>query len=74
VEEKVEAKDLKQLWNAPEDEALVIVNQDIPRELELMLIAALMTYSMGNKSIDYMLNKYRDHWEAILESKEATHQ
>lgn len=38
-----------------------------PLRLKLMVLAALKTYEMGNKSMDYMLRKYGNVWAEQFE-------
>lgn len=45
----------------------VLIPKEYPLELKLMVLAALKTYLLGNKSVDYMLKKYGDEWAEQFE-------
>jgi len=45
----------------------VIIPFRYPLSLKLMVLAALKTYRFGNRSIDYVLKKYRDIWTEQLD-------
>lgn len=48
----------------------VAMDRRAPLELKLRVLAAVKSHSMGTKSIDYLLRKYRDLWEQDLEREE----
>jgi len=45
----------------------VYIPSHYPLRLKLMVLAALKTYKLGNRSIDYMLKKY---WNFLAESRD----
>jgi len=45
----------------------VYIPSHYPLRLKLMVLAALKTYKLGNRSIDYMLKKYGNIWAEQFE-------
>jgi len=48
----------------------VAIDKRAPMEVRLRVLAAVKSCTMGNKSIDYMLRKYRDVWEKKLNAED----
>ncbi len=44
----------------------VAIDKDAPMEVRLRVAAAVKSYTMGNKSVDYIIRKYRALWEDKL--------
>jgi hypothetical protein len=44
----------------------VAIDKRAPMETRLRVMAAVKSCSMGNKSMDYLLRKYREAWEKKL--------
>jgi hypothetical protein len=70
-----ERKRFEKRWDSldfigdPKKGWMVLVEGNIPRQLRLMLTAALATYQLGNKSIDHILKRYGPIWTDILDGK-----
>jgi len=50
----------------------VYIPAHYPLRVKLMVLAALKTYKIGNKSIDYMLKKYGNAWAEQFEIECST--
>jgi hypothetical protein len=44
----------------------IAIDRRSPTELKLRVLAAVKSYTLGNKSVDYLLRKYREIWEKKL--------
>lgn len=51
-----------------------LVNADMPVECKIMVLAALTTYTLGNKGIDRILKQYGESWRAQMERGDAYEQ
>lgn len=50
----------------------ILVPTDIPTDLRLRLTAAIKSFLMGAKSMDYLLKQYGDVWAAHIEQEGKT--
>jgi len=48
----------------------VAIDKRAPMEARLRVLAAVKSCTMGNKSIDYLLRKYRAVWEKKLSAED----
>jgi len=48
----------------------VAIDKRAPMEVRLRVLAAVKSCTTGNKSIDYMLRKYRTVWEKKLSAED----
>lgn len=44
----------------------VAIDRRSPTEVKLRVLAAVKSYTLGNKSVDYLLRRYREIWEKKL--------
>ena len=44
----------------------VAIDRRAPLEVKLRVLAAVKSYTLGNKSVDYCLRQYRPYWEEYL--------
>ena len=58
-----------QILTGPPD-ATVIIDERAPLEVKLRVVAAVKSYTLGVKSIDYALRQYGRSWEEQLTGEE----
>jgi hypothetical protein len=62
--ENLEELEFQILTGAPD--WTVAIDRRSPTEVKLRVLAAVKSYTMGNKSVDYLLRRYREIWEKKL--------
>lgn len=45
----------------------IYVPVNIPVEMEIRILGAVASIFLGNKSVDYIIKKFRKRWEADIE-------
>jgi len=74
------SEQLEEMYNSPKEtefllltgppDTTVAIDKNAPLEVRLRVVAAVKSYTMGNKSVDYLLRKYRALWEELLPGTE----
>jgi hypothetical protein len=62
--ENLEELEFQILTGAPD--WTVAIDRRSPTEVKLRVLAAVKSYTLGNKSVDYLLRRYREIWEKKL--------
>jgi len=62
--ENLEELEFQILSGAPD--WTVAIDRRSPTEVKLRVLAAVKSYTLGNKSVDYLLRRYREIWEKKL--------
>ncbi len=77
--ERIEQELLEELEKIEEVEFLLLsgppdwtvaIDKRAPMEVRLRLLAAVKSCTLGSKSMDYLLRKYRDTWERKLTAED----
>lgn len=76
---QLEQEILEELENLEELEFLLLtgppdwtvaIDKRAPMEVKLRVLAAVKSCTLGNKSVDHLLRKYRQAWEEKLRKRE----
>lgn len=62
--ENLEELEFQILTGAPD--WTVAIDRRSPTEVKLRVLAAVKSYTLGNKSVDHLLRRYREIWEKKL--------
>ncbi len=70
MEELENLEDLEFLLLTNPPDWTVAIDKRAPLEVKLRVLAAVKSCTLGNKSIDHLLRKYREFWEEKLTGKD----
>jgi len=62
--ENLEELEFQILTGAPD--WTVAIDRRSPTEVKLRVLAAVKSYTLGNRSVDHLLRRYREIWEKKL--------